>query len=248
MAPPRAEPSYGIDAPPIVATFVMLAVILTSLGIFLGSGTGGIGAAVGPWIVALVCEGAAASMVWTSRTGKPRLWSAALDALALEGSEHALDVGCGRGLVLIETAKRLPQGKATGIDIWRNKDQSGNSRVAAELNAEIAGVADRVEIVDGDMTELPFPDESFDLVTASLAIHNVALKDGRTSAVREIARVLRPGGRVLIIDIAKTHEYEKVLADCGLVDVTRTAARAQVYPPVRTVTARKPADRQDPAR
>lgn len=237
MAAPISKPGYGIDAPPVVLTFVALTFVFAFAGIFIGSGSS-LTNAIFPWIAAVLFAATAAYMVSSSIKGKPALWSRLLDDLALRGTEDSLDIGCGRGLVLIETAKRLPHGKATGIDIWRPQDQSGNTRRETEHNAQIEGVAERVEVIDADMTELPFEDSSFDLVTASLAIHNVRAKDDRAAALREIARVLRPAGRVLIIDIARTAEYADVLGSCEL-EAERSGMRFSIYPPVRLVTARK---------
>jgi len=237
--PPPAQASYGIDAPPVVFTFVAIAFVLTFLGIFIGSGTGLPLVALAIWIPALVCWATAIAMVRGSKVGKPELWRRLLDDAALRGDEDALDVGCGRGLVLIETAKRLPRGRATGVDVWRSADQSGNQRAVTELNARIEGVEDRVEIVDGDMTALPFPDGAFDLVTASLAIHNVRDEQGRAQALAGIVRVLRPGGRIIVVDIAKTEEYVDAFAAAGLT-VERGDRSFASYPVVRIVTATKP--------
>jgi cyclopropane fatty-acyl-phospholipid synthase-like methyltransferase len=50
-----------------------------------------------------------------------------------------LDIGCGRGAVLISAARRLPQGRATGADIWRLRDQTGNSQAAAQRKCGYRG-------------------------------------------------------------------------------------------------------------
>jgi ubiquinone/menaquinone biosynthesis C-methylase UbiE len=71
------------------------------------------------------------------------------------------------------------------------------------------------------MTSLPFEDDSFDLVVSSLAIHNIKGTAGRQKAVDEAARVLRPGGRLLIADIRGTRQHEARLATLGMNDVTR---------------------------
>ena len=68
-------------------------------------------------------------------------------------------------------------------------------------NAAAAGVADRVEVRTADMTALPFADDSFDVVTSALAIHNISSPEGRHRAIEEAMRVLRPGGRLLIADL-----------------------------------------------
>ncbi len=73
-------------------------------------------------VVAIVWLFFAGWMIWDSKVGK--LWSRdrQLDGLKLRGDELVLDVGCGRGLLLIGAAKRLTTGKAVGVDIWNAED------------------------------------------------------------------------------------------------------------------------------
>jgi ubiquinone/menaquinone biosynthesis C-methylase UbiE len=179
-------------------------------------------------------------MVHSSRRGKLVERDRLLDGLGLRGDEDVLDVGCGRGLLLLGAAKRLPRGRAVGIDVWSAKDQSDNRRSATLANAEAEGVGDRVEVVDADMRALPFADASFDVVVSSLAIHNLPDPDDRERACAEIARVLRPGGRVALLDLRATDEYARALEDFGLVDVARSKRSYRMYPPVRLVTGRRP--------
>jgi ubiquinone/menaquinone biosynthesis C-methylase UbiE len=135
----------------------------------------------------------------TTLRGKLRIWERDLDRAGLSGNEQLLDLGCGRGAVLIEAARRLPAGRAVGVDVW-SRDQSGNRPETTLANAAAAGVADRVEVHTADMTALPFEDGSFDVVTSALAIHNIRSPEGRYRAVDEAMRVLRPGGQLLIAD------------------------------------------------
>jgi arsenite methyltransferase len=109
-------------------------------------------------------------------------------------------------------AKRLPKGRAVGIDLWSTRDQSGNSEQTTLRNAELEGVRERVELHTGDMRRLPFPDGSFDVVTSSLAIHNIRDEEGRKQALEEIWRVTKPGGTTLLADILRTDEYARRLA------------------------------------
>jgi ubiquinone/menaquinone biosynthesis C-methylase UbiE len=153
--------------------------------------------------------------------GKFVVWADLLDKLGLRGDERILDLGCGRGAVLLMAAQRLTTGRAVGVDLWRSVDQSGNSAEATRRNAIAEGVADRVELHTGDMTALPFADNSFDLVVSSLAIHNISGRAGREKAVDEAVRVLRPGGRLMIADIRGTRQHQAQLAQIGMSDVTR---------------------------
>jgi arsenite methyltransferase len=75
-------------------------------------------------------------------------------------------------------------------------------------------VADRVELVLADMRKLRFEDGSFHVLVSNVAVHNVKGSD-RDRAVDEIARLLRPGGRVLIADIFGTRRYCLRLAELG---------------------------------
>ncbi|MEO8032702.1 MAG: class I SAM-dependent methyltransferase, partial [Gemmatimonadota bacterium] len=135
--------------------------------------------------------------------------------------ERILDMGCGRGAVLLMAAQHLTTGRAVGVDLWRSADQSGNSPEATQRNAVAEGVADRVELHTGDMTALPFEDNSFDVVVSSLAIHNISGRAGREKAIDEAVRVLRPGGRLMIADIRATGQYQARLAKIGMSDVAR---------------------------
>jgi hypothetical protein len=87
--------------------------------------------------------------LYSTGPGKRAIWAKLLDELGLRGDEQVLDVGCGRGAVLMLAARRLPAGRAVGADVWRRRDQSGNSRAAAERNAVAGGVRDRGAFQNG---------------------------------------------------------------------------------------------------
>lgn len=163
--------------------------------------------------------GFAGSYLYSSLRGKFAVWAEVLEELRLRGDERLLDIGCGRGAVLLLAARRLPAGRAVGVDVWRRRDQTGNTRTAAEHNATLEGVADRVEFVDADARDLPFPNGSFDIVVSSLAIHNIASADGRNQALREAVRVLRPGGQLRVVDQRVTH-YVDTLRAASCVEIT----------------------------
>ena len=235
--------NYGVDSPTVVFTFAAVGLVATVAGIVTAAGQGAV-AAIGPFGAAVLCFAACAFMVRSSKVVKPRHWGEQLDRLGLRGSERALDVGCGRGLVAVELAKRLPDGEVVGIDVWRSRHQSGNSRANAERNLRLEGVEDRVEIVDGDALDLPFADGEFDVVTAGLVIHTLALAADRRDAIHEIMRVTKPGGRIVVVDSGKTNEVKAWLAYDEWEDVTRTRPSFRSYPPVRTLTATKPRRRK----
>src|SRR5262249_31403469 len=120
-----------------------------------------------------------------------------------------------------EVARRLTSGRATGVDLWSTRDQSGNARDVTLRNMALEGIAERVVVETGDMRALPFPSESFDVVVSSLAIHNISSQQGRAAAVSEAWRVLTPGGRLAIADIRATGRYAATLRSLGAASVAR---------------------------
>ncbi len=230
---------YGLDAPGVVRGFAIAGVLMGAGAIALA--VAGVPAA--PDVLALgavMFLATVAAMVHSSRRGKLIERDRLLDGLHLLGDEDVLDVGCGRGLLLVGAARRLPEGRAVGVDVWSATDQSGNTRAATLTNAEVEGVGRRVEVVDGDMRDLPFADASFDVVVSSIAVHNLDDDADRERACFEMARVLRPGGRAAVLDLRGTGEYVLAFEDAGLVDVGRSGRSFRMYPPVRVVTARRP--------
>jgi arsenite methyltransferase len=85
---------------------------------------------------------------------------------------------------------------------------------------------------------LPLEDARIDVVLSSLAIHNVASSSGRAQAIREIARVLRPGGRVAILDIAHVADYARELTAAGFT-IESSGFTPWIFPPTRELVARK---------
>lgn len=224
LARPRGR--YGVDgdyrlipAPVLLAGYLLLcaaATVLAGLWLVTGRTLSGLGAAV----VALLLVAAGVGVLRFSRRGKFEVWARLLTGIGLRGDERVLDLGCGRGAVLLTAAKLVPRGSAVGVDIWR-ADQTGNCMQATLANADAEGVADRVELHTRDMTDLRFPDESFDLVVSNLAIHNLPGNDARLAAIDEAVRVLRPGGHVVIADLGFTRLYAARLQHCGMADVRR---------------------------
>lgn len=178
--------------------------------------------AVAAGLPAFALGGIAALFLQATLVGKFVVWERLLDELRLCGDERVLDLGCGRGAVLLAAARRLvpPRGRAVGVDLWR-ADQTGNDAARTRENAELEGVADGVDICTADMTRLPFPDASFDVIVSNLAIHNLPDRAARGRALAEAVRVLRPGGRLRLVDLAFTRQHADQLRELGLRDVTR---------------------------
>lgn len=232
----QTKPQFGIDAPGVVKAlgFIGLGLLLTSAVCE---------AIRQPAIASMTrwpgCSMTLASvlMLLTSTVGKPFVIRGMIDQLELRGDERLLDVGCGRGLLLLEAARQLRTGKATGLDLWSTRDQSGNAEAATHHNAALANLTDRVQIDTGDMRQLPYPDASFDVIISSLAIHNLASNADREQAVREIARVLKPGGRIALLDFRHTGNYVRTLRASGLPNVKRSWPILAMFPCVWMVRA-----------
>lgn len=107
-------------------------------------------------------------------------------------------------------------------------------------NAAALGVTDRTRVVTGDMSAPQLPDASADLVLACLSIHNIHDRARRRAVIEHAARMLRPGGRLAIIDFAQTAEYVTDARAAGLVDASRSGLTALMWPPARIVTVSKP--------
>ena len=106
-------------------------------------------------------------------------------------------------------------------------------------NARLEGVSDRVEVRDGDMRKLPFPDASVDVIVANLAIHNISSREGRCQAISEIVRVLKPGGQVALMDFKHVGQYAEDLKGCGIADASASRPSFWIFPPVRVARGRK---------
>lgn len=248
--PASQKPDYGLDAPGLVRGFLLGGPALIAAGWLLErwgfthrhSLSGAVPISLG---IAMFWTGISLFLesfllMASSYYGKFRARDLLLDGLSLTGEETLLDVGCGHGLLLIGAAKRLPRGRALGIDLWSQVDQGNNSKEATLRNAAIEGVADRVKVETGDMRQMPFADATFDAIVASLAIHNVPSREGRRQAISEIVRVLKPGGRVALMDLQKTKEYVSNLHALGLSDARSEGPIFWIFPPVRIVHAQKP--------
>ena len=138
--------------------------------------------------------------VWT--LGLHRLWKRqAMQQLALRPGERVLDVATGTGdLALVEAAAVGPEGRVVGVD-----------SCAAMLEVARERQHGPVDFQEGDAMDLGFPDASFDVVTIGFGLRNVA---DRGRALREFGRVLRPGGRLMVLDFSTpTSKSLKALHD-----------------------------------
>ena len=122
-----------------------------------------------------------------------------MDILSKIQSPRVLDIGCGTGRTAIEIAKSLPKGgHLNGIDIYNSNAISGNSLATVNRNAELEGVSDKSTFQYGSATEIPFEDNKFHIVNLSSVLHEVHDYEDKERAMKEIHRVLKPKGILLI--------------------------------------------------
>jgi SAM-dependent methyltransferase len=235
------KPDYGVDAPGVVrGLFIAAAAVLLIALLFPRLHVGPVVFITRPmaWTTAPALALGGALMLLYAKWGKCRHRDRMLAMIAWKGNEMVLDVGTGRGLLMIGAAKHLTSGRSVGIDIWSAKDLSGNRPEATLRNAEVEGVGARVEVKSEDATAMTFADATFDVVLSNLCIHNIPSREGRDKACREIVRVLKPGGTALISDFMRTGEYAGAFRGAGA-QVERTGMDWLTYPPLRVVTVRK---------
>jgi arsenite methyltransferase len=229
-------PDYGLDAPHVIRNLALAAIALAIAAQLLPDRLTWF-----TWATAALCGVEAAAMVWASRVGKIRQCERLLDQVHWPDVSRVLDVGCGRALLAIGAARRLCRdGAVVGVDLWQAADLGGNDPAAAVENARKEAVSDRVRIVTGDMRALPLADRSVDVVLSSLAIHNVQGQAGRTRAIAEIARVLAPGGVVVIQDFQNVQRYAEDLRANGLTVDKISGLQFRIFPPARYLVARRP--------
>ena len=244
QAVPATRAHYGYDAPGVMIGLlagggagIMLGFVVTAL---IPGGWRALGVALA--VLGAVPLFFGLLMVVYAFAGKSRTREHILTLANLRDDDTVLDVGTGAGLLLVGAAKRMTRGRAVGIDLWAAKDLSNNAAGATTRNAVVEGVADRVEILTGDVRALAFQDASFNRVVSLLCLHNIEAKADQARACREIARVLKPGGRVVIGDYVPTGGYAETFAAAGLQGIKSTPAFGVALSLMWIVVADKPAD------
>jgi ubiquinone/menaquinone biosynthesis C-methylase UbiE len=120
-----------------------------------------------------------------------------LEHAAIAEGEAVLDVGCGTGTLAVEVARAAPNVVVNGLDA------DATILVKARRRAEAADRA--IEFDEGRSDALPYADGSFDVVLSTLFFHHLPIDEKRLTA-RELVRVLRPGGRVVVGDLGPAQD------------------------------------------
>ena len=117
------------------------------------------------------------------------------------GKLSILDIGCGTGLVSVTLARQLPHAQIIGIDLFHGV--SGHSPSQPTRNAKLEDVANRVSFKQGNLLKIPFPNNSFDLVTAGSVLHELHSDELCLQALHEIMRVLKPNGKFISVEMLR---------------------------------------------
>ncbi|MBI4374928.1 MAG: methyltransferase domain-containing protein [Elusimicrobia bacterium] len=112
--------------------------------------------------------------------------------LAAEPDERVIDAGCGTGELLRLLESSSVSIKAVGAD--------PDGKALALARRKLESVGRDVEWVQASMSRLPFPEASFDAAVSTLAFHHIPAED-RLASLREVLRVLKPGGRFVLCDL-----------------------------------------------
>ena len=120
-----------------------------------------------------------------------------LDQAALQDATRVLDVGCGTGTLAVLISRQYPEVQVVGLD----PDAKALARAVGKARRARAPI----QFDQGFADALPYPDGWFDRVLSSMMFHHVAFQD-RPAVLREILRVLRPGGRLEMLDFAGPQE------------------------------------------
>lgn len=129
-------------------------------------------------------------VLWNMNSRHSKVTDWGLSRVSIEAHDTILDVGCGGGRTVSKLATIATEGKVYGLDYSKE-----SVAMASRVNREWIGIG-RVEIQEGTVSELPFPDSKFDLVTG---VETHFWWPDLPAGMREIFRVLKPGGTLIII-------------------------------------------------
>lgn len=133
-----------------------------------------------------------------------------------------------------------------GIDIFNSFDQTSNSPLSTYRNVASANLLDYIVLNTANFLDLPFEDNSFSLVVSSLAIHNVNNRQDKQKAIQQCARVTKPNGWIIIIDLkGNVSLYQQTLIQLNWTNIQRYWAGIQIMFglwPCEILKAQKPSN------
>jgi ubiquinone/menaquinone biosynthesis C-methylase UbiE len=144
-------------------------------------------------------------MLWWSNVLLRGKWQALeqmiLDLARFQRGEAVLDVGCGTGVLALKAYARVgATGRVSGVD--------PGPRQIARARSKAARRGSSIDFQVGVIEQLAFPDQSFDVVLSTFVMHMLP-DDLKRQGLTEIARVLKPGGRLLVVDTRRPEEHDQ---------------------------------------
>ena len=135
----------------------------------------------------------------------------------LFASDHdlILDAGCGHGRTSIAISKVAGGGKIVALDRFDASYIENGGKTLLETNLKTANITDRIQIVQGDVTNLKFDDNTFDTLVSSYMMDHLGEK--KMSALQELNRVLKPGGKFLLVVIVRNYATFAIASFLSLV-------------------------------
>lgn len=147
--------------------------------------------------------------------GRSKIWHQIFKELQMAPDAQVADLGLNYAGLFVLIAKQLTApGKVMGVNI-------GPEAIAKRERGRIVEnrVADRAQIVNGDLLNLPLSSRSFDYVLSSFAFHGVKPAINRGRAIQEAGRILKPDGQLIIVDFGSLDEYATLLHNIGFQNV-----------------------------
>jgi arsenite methyltransferase len=222
------KPDYGLDSPALAASFLLCGLLLLVFSFASSLPLGSFGRWL-PFFAGIFLLSLAALLLHYSFVGKFRIRDQLLASIPWRGDEFVLDVSSGLGLVLIGAARRLTTGRAVGLDRWSFGDPARDRPAAVLANAELEGVARRIEIRGGNPLLLPFKDGQFDVVISNLVLREPRSSSDRDLLVREMLRVLKPGGRFVLAGLFFTARCLDLLRRSSISHPARSPLRGLYF-------------------
>ena len=136
------------------------------------------------------------------------------------GDEQVLDAGTGLGLLMVRAAKKLTTGKCVGVDIF-DFPKGGKVIEQIKINAGLEGVAEKIKIIDANILNTNFGDDSFDLVFSNMWLNRFHSDSDVQKVCSEVIRILKKNGKAIISDKKNIDKLSKAFESNGLVVVKK---------------------------